>query len=418
MPRRVISPACHPPCAALVIALALAGLAHAESPTVLVPAPSAPVGTPPASTLPLPPAATAAAPETASGSLESREVQLRYELVPPREGQQGRVLLQGEVEAGPTRLRTQVRIAPGTQDQPVGGVDASLDLPAPGPLGRMVLGDGHTGGAAWSPAARMTGVRFGRPVTLREPLRADPVPVAATSFAGVHPSSGWEGRWRDEARRFMPAAEGPSAAPAVGDPQPLEVGATDYELQLGRLREGWDSTDRRYGQGFGAAAYRAGVLRGLTAEARAEWTPTQSAQGFELLQQLGGNTALQAVSAQSTAPEGVGQRWGVGLVRPGENLRWRVSYAAADREFRSPIGGAEAREGLRLDTRVQLTRRASAEASVARRMAWDAVAPESTLALGSQLELAQQVRMRMDLSRRVGVDPAWRAGVSVSLPFE
>lgn len=406
-----------PLCAALCVALA--GIAHAESPTLPAPpATAAPTTAAPATTAaPVAPQALPAAPGAATGSLESPEVQLRYELVAPREGQQGRVLLQGEVEAGPTRLRTQVRIAPGTQDQPVGGVDASWDVPAPGALGRMVLGDGYTGGAGWSPAARMTGVRLGRPVALREPLRADPVPVGVPAFSGAHPSAGWEGRWRAEARRLLPAPDGPSA-PMPGDAQPLDVGATDYELQLGRLREGWDTTDRRYGQGFGAAAYRAGVLRGLTAEARAEWTPTQSAQGFELLQQLGGDTALQAVSAQSSAVEGTGQRWGIGLVSPGERLRWRLSYAAADREFRSPIGGAEAREGVRLDTRLQLTRRASAEASVARRTAWDAVAPESTLALGSQLALTQQVHMRMDLSRRVGVDPAWRAGVSVSLPFE
>ncbi|TFZ02285.1 hypothetical protein EZ313_13510 [Ramlibacter henchirensis] len=387
MPRSIWSP-CRPLCAAL--AAVLSGMAQAETP---------------------PP------PESASGSLETPDVQLRYELVPPREGQQGRLLLQGEVEAGPTRLRTQVRIAPGTLDQPVGGVDASWDMPAPGPLGRMVVGDGYTGGAGWSPPARITGLRFGRAVTLREPLRADPVPVAAPAFLGLHPSVGWEERWRAEARRLMPTGGGPSA-PTPGDPQPLRAGATDYEVQIGRLREGWDTTDRRYGQGFGAAAYRAGLFEGLTAEARAEWTSTQSAQGFELLQQLGGGTALQALTAQSTAPEGSGQRWGIGLVSPGERLRWRLSYAAADREFRSPTGGAEAREGVRLDTRVQLTRRASAEASLARRMAWDAVAPESTLALGSELDLTRQVRMRMDLSRRVGVDPAWRAGVSMSLPLE
>jgi len=58
------------------------------------------------------------------------------------------------------------------------------------------------------------------------------------------------------------------------------------------------------------------------------------------------------------------------------------------------------------------------DASFSRNEVWDAVAPESVVALGSSFDLAKQVQLRMDLSRRFIVDPAWRAGVSVSLPLE
>jgi outer membrane usher protein FimD/PapC len=401
-------------CCALTAAAAAAWV-HAESPNPPVIAPAQPLAI------------------RDSVTWQRPDLELRYELQPPLEGQQGRALVQGEVETGGSRLRAQVRVDPNAQDQPASGMDLSWSLPAPGPLRGLVVGDGYTSGAGWSAPARLTGLRFGRAQSLRAPLRADPAPFAAPAFtptavtaptpfaaptafaAGVQPG-GTDGL-RAQAQRLLPAAGGPST-PTLGDPQPLEAGATDYEVELGRLRAGWDTTDRHYLGSYGSAAYRAGLGLGLTGEARAEWSDTAAAQGFELYKDLGSGATLQALAAQSVAPDvGGGGRWGAGLVVPGDLLRWKLTFAAADREFRSATGGAEARRGLRMESSWRW-RGTTLDASFSRNEIWDAVSPESIVALGSSFDLTRQVQLRMDLSRRFIVDPAWRAGVSVSLPLE
>ena len=58
------------------------------------------------------------------------------------------------------------------------------------------------------------------------------------------------------------------------------------------------------------------------------------------------------------------------------------------------------------------------DASFSRNEVWDAASPESVVALGRCFDLSRQVQLRMDVSRRFVIDPAWRAGVSVSMPLE
>ena len=87
----------------------------------------------------------------------------------------------------------------------------------------------------------MTGVRFGRSVSVRAPSRADgSIPVATPGFAsairGLNESG--ESPLLD-ARRLLPSASGATvAAPTPSEPTPLEGGATDYDVEFGRLRDG------------------------------------------------------------------------------------------------------------------------------------------------------------------------------------
>jgi hypothetical protein len=315
----------------------------------------------------------AAAPEPVLWS--TPDAKLRYQLLPLQDGRHTGAVVQGEMAAGRTRLRTQVRIDAARKEGLATGVDLSWDLPGAGPVRGLSVGDAHTSGAAWSAPARMTGLRFGR------------APVAA------------------------------KAAPGPVEPAALAAGATDHVVEVGRLREGWLTPDRSYGTGYAASSWRAGLGHGLTAQARAEWSERQAAQGVELLQQLGGGAALQAMAAWSSAADADGARWGAAVVVPGQWLRWRLAYAAADRGFRSATGGAEEREGLRLETGVQL-RQVKAQASIARRLAWDALEAESVLSLGGQVALTKRLRLEMDLSRRFGPAPDLRGGVRLALPFE
>jgi len=344
------------------------------------------------------------------------DVELSY--LPTDPARPGPGQLRGALDVGPTRLRTSVRVDPAADRRRIAPVEASWELPASGPLQNLVLGDSYATGAGWSAPTRLTGLRFGRDVALRAPLRADdsvavvpPRTFAATSALGEASAS----RIPD-ASRLIPTAAVP-AAPRPTDPAPLGAGATDYEVEVGRLREGWDDPDRTYLGNYGAAAYRTGLGHGLTAEARTEWTGALNARGLELLQDVGGGAMLRAVAAQSEGDQGSGRRWGVGVVRQGP-LTWRMAYAVADRDFRSGTGAVEAREALRVGTSVPLGRRASADLSYARKTTWDLGAPTSTIALTTHLAVGRATTVSFDMGREDSLQPAWRAGASISVPLD
>lgn len=345
------------------------------------------------------------------------DVELSY--LPADPAKPGPGQLRGAVEVGPTRLRTSVRVDPAADRRRIAPVEASWELPATGPLQNLVLGDSYATGAGWSAPTRLTGLRFGRDLALRAPLRADDTVVTAPrAFVAVAPSVLGEAnpsRLPDPGR-LLPTAAAP-AAPRPADPTPLGAGASDYEVEFGRLREGWDDPDRNYLGKYGAAAYRAGLGHGLTAEARTEWTGALNAHGVELLQDVGGGALLRAVAAQSEGDQGGGRRWGVGVVRQGP-LTWRMAYAVADRDFRSGTGAVEAREALRVGTSMPLGRRASADLSYARKNTWDVATPTSTIALTTRLAVGRATTVSFDMGREESLQPAWRAGASLSVPID
>jgi outer membrane usher protein FimD/PapC len=285
----------------------------------------------------------------------------------------------------------------------------------------MVVGDSYAAGAGWSQPARITGVRFGRGLAVRAPLRADAaaIPTATPSFAASTRGLTETGEAPLlDAKRLLPGATAMAApAPTPSDPTPLKGGATDYDVEIGRLRDGWDTPDRSYLSDYGAAGYRAGLGSGLTAEARTEWTAAQSARGVELLQELGAGVSVQAVAAQSVGADLSGRRWGMSVVRKGEGMAWRLAYAAADRDYRLVSGAPEAREGVRVGTSIALSRRATAEVSYLRTAAWDAT-PDSTMLMATHVDLPRQARLSFDVA--VGSNPQAprRAAVSVTLPLD
>ena len=158
--------------------------------------------------------------------------------------------------------------------------------------------------------------------------------------------------------------------------------------------------------------------RGLTAEARTEWTAAQAAHGLELLQDVGGGVSLQAVLAQSNGADLSGRRWGLAVAGTAvDGLAWRLAYAAADRNYRVVTGATELREGLRLGTTMAMGRSATAEVGYVRTTAWDA-APDSSMVLATHLDLARSARLSLDMALADGTQAPWRAGVSFTVPLE
>lgn len=351
-------------------------------------------------------------------------MELQYTLQAGTDGKPVSSVLRSVVDLGGPRLRTGVRIDPASDTtRRVSPMDLGLEVPSAGPLRNLVVGDSYAAGAGWSQPARITGVRFGGAAGVRAPLRTDgAIPVATPAFAAsMRGLSESAPSALLDAKRLLPGAVAmPAAAPVPVDPAPLQGGKTEYDVELGRLRDGWDTPDRAYLSEYGAAGYRAGLGGGLTAEARSEWTGAQNARGVELLQELGAGVSVHAVMARSTATatDLSGRRWGMSVVRKGQGVAWRLDYAAADRDYRLITGAGEAKEGVRVGTSIALGRRATAEVSYLRKAAWDAT-PDSSMVVGTRIGLPRQATMALDVA--VGTsngEPNRRAGVSLALPFE
>lgn len=347
-------------------------------------------------------------------------VRIQYEPLAGETGVPGAGQLDGALDTGAGTLRGGLRIDPAAQ-APLQRLDANWEARLPGPWKTLVLGETHGSGGGWSRPVALAGLRFGRPLALRAPP-----PGADTAFglpASTAPAASWppgfaqpEGaRLRDVAgmaaqdTRALLRPGSLSSGPPVRGPELLQAGATDYEVELGRLRDQPGA--------WAAAAWRMGLRQGLTAEARSEWMDTRVAHGLELVQSVAG-AKLHASVAQSAGPSDTGLRWATGLAQGGEGGQWSLGWDGSERGYSPAGGGSEARAAWRAATRWPLGDRASADLSYTRSLAWDAGAADSALKLAAQLPLARRASLSVGLSLQDGVQAGWGAALSLSLPLQ
>ncbi|HYF41744.1 MAG TPA: hypothetical protein VEA35_04785 [Ramlibacter sp.] len=272
--------------------------------------------------------------------------------------------IEGSVDAGSARLRSSFRLDP-TGARPMERLETRLEGPAPGPLKMLVIGDTQAGGGGWSRRVNLGGLRFGRAL---------------------------------------------AAAPDA----PLAGGASDYEVAWGRLRP---DPGADYGEVYSAAAYRAGLGGGLSAEARGEWTGARAAHGLELVQRVGPST-LQAVLARSDTAQQAGHKWGLQYLQAAGNASWKLKFDRAERDYSPLAGPPEARTALVAGAQLPLDRRTTAELAYSRALAVDATAADASLKLSARRLLAHKAQLGVGLSLQEGPQARWGASVSLSLPLE
>jgi outer membrane usher protein len=215
----------------------------------------------------------------------------------------------------------------------------------------------------------------------------------------------------------------PSAAaahqPATASAKLLPAGASDYEFEAGRLRSGWATADAHYGEGYAAAAWRAGLGGALTAEARAEWTQSRTAAGLEMSRGLGPASSVRAGLAQSVTAQESGLRWGMGVVGNSEGAAWTLSWDGYDRGF-TPLaattGETDPRGRVQADASVSLGRGASAGFGYARQTSWDA-APAGVLELSARLPVLARSNLSLKYSAHAGGQAGRQAGVTLDVPL-
>ena len=249
-------------------------------------------------------------------------------------------------------------------------LDTSWQTQLPGPLQTLVVGDTFGSGGGWNRPVRMGGLRLGRGLM-------------------------------------------------VATPAPLQAGASDYEIEAGRLRNGSGMADEDYGESYAAAAWRAGLGAELTAEARTEWTPSRAATGLEVSRGFGKTGSLHAVLAQSAAAQQSGLRWGMGLVHNTDGVAWKLSSDSFERDF-TPLaaasGESDPRGRLQAGATLGLSGGASARVSYARQTAWDSPAA-GVVGLGAKFSLAERYSLALNYSQQVGAQPGWQAGLTLTVPL-
>jgi outer membrane usher protein FimD/PapC len=325
-------------------------------------------------------------------------VEINYDLLTPSDVAVGPARLEGVVSGERGELRTSVLVDPGAEAS-LARLDTRWQTQLSGPLQTLVVGDTFGSGGGWSRPVRMGGLRLGRSLSLRPGFIAAPQAGIASSAALPRAPTGGQ--------------------PSVAITAPLQAGASDYEIEAGRLRNGWSTADDHYGESYAAAAWRAGLGAELTAEARTEWTPSRAATGLEVSRGFGKTGSLNAVLAQSATAQEAGVRWGMGLAHNADGVAWMLSSDSFERGF-TPLatasGDADPRGRLQAGATLTLSGGTSARVSYARQTAWDSPAA-AVLGLGAQFSLLEHSSLALNYSQQAGAQPGWQAGLTLTVPL-
>jgi hypothetical protein len=162
--------------------------------------------------------------------------------------------------------------------------------------------------------------------------------------------------------------------------------------------------------GGAAAAWRARLDGGLSAQTESEWNPTRSGQALQLHQQFG-DSQLGALVASSRTAIGQGARWDLGLSQGIGLSTLSAGIDGAERSYVSSSGGLEPRAGVRLGAQWPLFPHARLEARYTRHVRWDAEEPVSSVMLGTRFNLPS----RLSLVTGVETDAGERHKASVTL---
>jgi outer membrane usher protein FimD/PapC len=349
-------------------------------------------------------------------------VEIQYELLNSTTAPSGPGRLEGSVSGAHGELRTSVMVDPGSgAGLRVERLDTAWQTQAPGLLQTVVVGDTFGSGGGWSRPVRFGGVRFGRGLALRPGfVAAPPGGVAGAALPSAHmPLTGGPGSETGAVASALPAPSAAVHQPPVAAPAALQAGATDYEIEAGRLRNGWATAEDRYGEGYAAAAWRAGLGAQLTAEARAEWTPSRTAAGLEMNRSFGAAGSVRAVLAQSGTAQQSGLRWGMGLVGNSEGAAWTLSWDGFDRGY-TPLAAtgdeADARARVQADATLALGRGISAGLAYTHQTTWQSEAA-GVLGLSARFPVSAGSTLSMNYSLRAGTQPGWQAGLVLAVPL-
>jgi hypothetical protein len=196
--------------------------------------------------------------------------------------------------------------------------------------------------------------------------------------------------------------------------QPFRRAETAFELPTPVF--GGQLQLRELEAGATAAAWRARLDPGLTAETLYDWTPVRSGQVLHLQQHFGEGHVAQAQLSSSRTASAQGSRWGFELSQVSALSRWTAGIDAAERSYVSGSGGPEARVGVRLGTQWLLLPHTRMEARYTRQVRWAAEEPVSSIMLGTRFDLPGRLSLVTGLE--TDADDRHKASLTLTMPLE
>ncbi|NML47141.1 hypothetical protein HHL11_25570 [Ramlibacter sp. G-1-2-2] len=202
---------------------------------------------------------------------------------------------------------------------------------------------------------------------------------------------------------------------APGGEEQFQRGDTSFELANPVLGGKLQLRERE--AGGTAAAWRARIAAGLSAESQYEWAPARSGQELKLQQQFGqGHVAAQALRSSSDNAAAEGSRWDLEFTQDIGSARWSAGVDAAERSYVSAAGAQEARAGARLGTQWRLLPSTRVEARYTRQVRWDTEAAVSTAMLGTRFDLPW--RSTLSTGLEWDTQDKHKASVTLTVPLD
>jgi hypothetical protein len=165
-----------------------------------------------------------------------------------------------------------------------------------------------------------------------------------------------------------------------------------------------------------AAAWRAPLWTGLTANTQAERTPMRSGQALQLRQELEGGHTAQALLSNSKTATAQGSRWDLEVAEVTGLSRWTAGFEAAESSYVSTSGAREARNGLRLGTQWPLSAQSRMEMRYTRQKHWYSQDPVSSVMVGTRFDLP--LRASLATAVETDADSHHKASLTLTVPLE
>jgi hypothetical protein len=248
------------------------------------------------------------------------------------------------------------------------------------------------------------------------PNRAEiePVPGVQVSYERLGQDSGASTPGRFDGALATPAGTLRTTVRAVPAGQQFQRGDTTFELPTPIF--GGQLQVRELVAGGTAAAWRAQLDAGLTAQTQCDWTPLRSGQALQLQQDFGEGHVIQALLSSSQTATAQGARWGVEFTQASGLARWSAGIDAAERNYIAASGGPEARVGVRLGGQWPLFQHTRMEARYSRQIRWDTAEPVSSVMVGTRFDLPWRLSLVTGLE--ADGDDRHKASLTLTVPLE
>jgi len=325
------------------------------------------------------------------------------------------------------------------------------ELPFPGQMADLTVGDAIGGGGDWSRPVRFGGVRFSRDFDTNPGFITYPIPTIGGSAA--LPST-VELLINNQGRMTTQAPAGPFAitnVPIVTGggqmqlvvtdllgrqtvisqsyyvaPRLLSPGLSDFDFYAGFLRQNFGEAGDRYGDPVAVADYRRGLTGWLTTEVRGEAERGREAVGASALTRIGTLGAVETAVGYSFSREGFagstasesGAHYLVGFEshwpRWGFNVQWQY-FAPGYSQFAELAGEAEPRQQISAGAGLQLGWGGSLTASYVYQSSYNEQTHEVVNA-GWSKTFARKFNVGLSLGYDL-LGHGWVAGFGLSVPL-